>query len=85
MILTVRFLEKVSYFNPLLYTLKHIPLNKVNYENECNIICDVYIKNNFDIQIIKKSHKHYIILIKKAIDNCPMKYYNLFLRRLPLF
>lgn len=54
MILTISFLEKVSHFNPLFYRLEYITVNKVNYANECNIICDVYIKNSFDIKIIKK-------------------------------
>lgn len=44
MFLTVRFHEE----------FQRIPLNKFNYDNEYNIICEVRIENDFDIKTMKK-------------------------------
>lgn len=85
MILTFNLKKKNLYFNSLLYRLEHIQPNKFNYENDYNIICNVCIKNNFDIKIIKNSYKHYIILIKKAIDNCSIKHQNFLSGKLVIF
>jgi len=78
------FSQKFAYFNSILYRLERVPLNKSNYNNEFNIICDIGIKNNFDINTIKKIHKkikgklrnQINILPNNAINYCPMKYHN---------
>ena len=87
----LKFFQKFSYFNSILYRLERVPLNKYNYNNEFNIICDIGIKNNFDINTIKKIHKkikvklqnQINILPSNAINYCPMKYH-IFLIKLNL-
>ena len=51
------FSQKFAHFNYILYRLERVPLRKSNYNNEFNIICDIGIRNNFDINTIKKIHK----------------------------
>jgi hypothetical protein len=78
------FSQKYAYFNSILYRLERVPLNKYNYHNELNIICDIAIKNNFNINTIKKIHKKIKVKLKNpnyilpsnTINYCSMKYHN---------
>lgn len=45
------FSQIVSFFDVLLYILERILLNKFNYKNKFNTICDKGINNNFDIKL----------------------------------
>jgi len=37
------FTQKISIFNSVFYKLKHIPLNRCNYNHKFNVIRDIYI------------------------------------------
>jgi len=66
MILTIHF-----YKNLLILILFYIGLNKFNYNNEFNIICDIGIKNDFNINTIKKIHKEIKVKLQNQINIPP--------------
>lgn len=63
-----------------MYKLKRIPLNKLNCENEFNIISDTIIKNNLYLKTIKKikdklNTPNNMSSDKKVINYSSMKYH----------